>query len=162
MRLNPHSPILPGSHAVALSAAGHHSEAIAEIAAAVAVNPKNPVGPWYRGQVEAWARHYADAAGWFERARELDPDRAQHAYFLAAAYDQLGRVDDAISLLEKGPPQWRSVPLVRLWLAMSYALAGRKGSAAAEFAAFRALGYFEPQFFDHIVALAREYGIPEK
>ena len=88
----------------------------------------------------------------------------------------MGRIDDAISLLAKGPPRWRSVPQFRLWLAMSYALAGRKEQAAAEFAAFRMLapkltvalerqlspGYFEPKFVDRIVALSREYGIPEK
>jgi hypothetical protein len=48
-------------------------------------------------------------------------------------------VDDAISVLEQGPPHWRSDPNIRFWLAMSYALAGRKEQAAAEFAAFRAL-----------------------
>jgi hypothetical protein len=69
------------------------------------------------------------------------------------------------------------VPLFQFWLATSYALAGRKEQAAAEFAAFRALapkytvaiaqrgdysGYFAPKFFDRIAALLREYGIPEK
>jgi len=81
-----------------------------------------------------------------------------------------------IRLLENGPPQWRSVPAVRLWLGLSYALAGRKEHAAAEFAAFRALApswtlsttqrfsarYFTPQFADRIAALSREYGVPDK
>ena len=88
----------------------------------------------------------------------------------------MGRVDDAIRLLENGPPQWRNSPLIRYWLALSYALAGRKEQAAAKFAAFRALApkwtlstvqrnwsrYFTPQFFDRIAALSREQGIPEK
>jgi tetratricopeptide (TPR) repeat protein len=177
IRLNPHPPtFLPGWHATALSAAGRHEQAIAEVEAAVAANPKNPQGPWFRGQVEAWAGRYAEPARSFERARELDPDSAQFAYLLAAAYDQLGRIDDAISLLEKGPSQWRSVPEIHLWLALSYALAGRKEQAATEFASLRALapkftvsivrrdysGYFELKFFDRIAALSREYGIPEK
>jgi tetratricopeptide (TPR) repeat protein len=177
LRLNPHPDIWEsGSHAVALSAAGHHEQAIAEIEAAIAADPKNPLGPFYRGQVEAWAGHYADASRSFERARELDPDSALYAVRLAAVYDQLGRVDHAISLLERGPPHWRSHPNIRLWLATSYALAGRKEQAAAEFAAFRALalnytvalerrlspGYFEPKFLDRIAALSGEYGIPEK
>jgi adenylate cyclase len=175
LRLDPHVP--PGFHAIALSAAGHHEAAIAEVEAAIAANPKHPILPWYRGRVELWAGNYAEAARSFERARELDPDSAQYAYFLAEAYVLLGRVEDAISLLEKGPRQWRSVPMVQFWLAMSYALAGRKDQAAAEFAAFRALapkytvaiaqrgdysGYFAPKFFDRIAALLREYGIPEK
>jgi len=81
-----------------------------------------------------------------------------------------------IRLLENGPPQWRSAPLVRFWLALSYALAGRKEQAATEFAAFRALApkwtlsntprfwahYFTPRFSDRLAALSREYGIPEK
>jgi hypothetical protein len=67
------------------------------------------------------------------------------------------------------------VPFVRLWLALSYALAGRKNDATAEFAAFRVLapkftlaierrfffGYFEPAFFNRIVVMSGEYGIPE-
>jgi len=176
LRLSPHPHISwPGLHAVALSAAGHHEQAIAEVEAAIAAHPKNPLGPFFRGIVEAWAGHYAEAAISFERARELDPDSAQYAFLLAAVYDQLGRVDDAISLLEKGPPHWRSAPDARIWLAVSYALAGRKEQAAAEFAALRALapkytvaierrylGPFAPQFSDRVVALSREYGIPEK
>ena len=111
-----------------------------------------------------------------KRAREADPASAQNALSLAQADDRLGRVDEAISLLENGPPQWRSVPAVRLWLGLSYALAGRKEHAAAEFAAFRALApswtlsttqrfsarYFTPQFADRIAALSREYGVPDK
>jgi adenylate cyclase len=176
LRLSPHPHISwPGLHAVALSAAGHHEQAIAEVEAAIAAHPKNPLGPFFRGIVEAWAGHYAEAAISFERARELDPDSAQYAFLLAAVYDQLGRVDDAISLLEKGPPHWRSAPDARIWLALSYALAGRKEQAAAEFAALRALapkytvaierlylGPFAPQFSDRVAALSREYGIPEK
>src|SRR5215813_11157625 len=58
---------------------------------------------------------------------------SQNALFVAQAYDQLGRVDQAIAVLEVGPPQWRSVPAVRFWLGLSYALAGRKKQAAMEF-----------------------------
>jgi TolB-like protein/Tfp pilus assembly protein PilF len=177
LRLNPHPYIWEsGSHAVALSATGHYKEAIAEIEGAVAAQPRNPFGLVFRGRVEAFAGHYAKAAGWFERAREADPVSSQNAVFLAQVYDRLGRVDDAIGLLENGPPQWRSVPAVRFWLSLSYALAGRKEQAAAEFAAFRALApkwtlsntqrfwsrYFTPQFSDRLAALSREYGIPEK
>jgi TolB-like protein/Flp pilus assembly protein TadD len=173
---NPYIDAL-GYHAIALSAAGHHEQAIAEVEAAIAANPKNPLGPRFRGIVEAWAGHYADAAKSFERARELDPESALIAVYLAAVYNRLGLIDDAINLVEKGPPHWRSAPMVRFWLALSYALAGRKEQAAAEFASFRALGpkytvaialrdyysvYFEPKFLDRIAALSREYGIPEK
>jgi adenylate cyclase len=177
LRLNPHPPIVhTGLHVMALSATGHYQQAIAEIEAAIAADPKSPLGPYYRGSVEVFAGNYANAARWFERAREVDPVSSWSAYFLAQVYDQLGRVDDAISLLENGPPQWRSNPDIRLWLGLSYALAGRKEQAGAEFAAFRALApkwtmsttkqnwsrRFTPQFFDRIAALSREFGIPEK
>jgi len=177
LRLNPHPYIWEsGFHAVTLSATGHYKEAIAEIERESAAQPKNPFGLSFRGRIEAFAGNYANAARWFERAREADPVSSQSAVSLAQVYDRLGRVDDAISLLENGPPQWRNAPAVRFWLGLSYALAGRKEHAAAEFAAFRALApkwarsstqrywsrYFTPQFADRIAALSREYGIPEK
>ena len=172
LRLNPHPySFEPGWHAMALSAAGHHEAAIAEVA-----NPKDPTEFFLRGRVEAFAQRFADAAKSFERARELDPGSAVYAFNLAAVYDKLGRVDEAISLLRNGPPQWQSVPYVRLWLALSYALAGRKEEAATEFAAFRALapkytlaierqlnvGSLTEDFLNQIVGLSGEYGIPKK
>jgi adenylate cyclase len=175
LRLNPHPYIWEsGFHAVALSATGHYKEAIAEIEGASAADPKNPFGLSFRGRIEAFAGNYPHAARWFERAREADPASSQSAVFLAQIYDRLGRVDEALNLLENGPPQWRSVPAVRFWLGLSYALAGRKEHAAAEFAAFRALApkwtlstvqrvwsrYFTPQFSDRVITLSREYGIP--
>jgi len=177
LRLNPHPYIWEsGLHALALSATGHYKEAIAEIEGEIATQPKNPFGFLVRGRIEGFAGNYANAAGWFERAREADPASSQNAFSLAEVYDRLGRVDEAISLLANGPPQWRSVPAVRLWLGLSYALAGRKDQAATEFAAFRALvpkwtlstvqrlwsRYFGSKFSDRIVALSREFGIPEK
>jgi len=127
LRLNPHPYIWEsGWHAVTLSATGHYKEAIAEIGGATAAQPKNPFGLLFRGRIEAFAGNYANAARWLERAREADPASSQNAVFLAQIYDQLGREDKAISLLENGPPQWRSVPAVRFWLGLSYALAGRK------------------------------------
>jgi adenylate cyclase len=177
LRLNPHPYIWEsGSHAVALSATGHYKEAIAEIETATAAQPKNPLGFLFRGRVEAYGGDYADAARWFERTREVDPASSQYAYTLAGVYDQLGRVGDAVTLLENGPQQWRSNPAVRIWLGLSYALAGRKEQAAPEFAAYRALApkrtlsylrpfwsrYYAPQFADRILTLSREYGIPEK
>jgi predicted Zn-dependent protease len=163
-------------HAVALSALGHYKEAIAEMESASAAQPKNPFALSFRGRIEAFAGNYANAAEWFERAREADPASSQSAVVLAQVYDRLGRVGEAIDVLKNSPPQWQSVPAVRFWLGLSYALAGRKEQAAAEFAAFRALApkwtlsttqrlwarYFTPQFADRIAALPREYGIPDK
>ncbi|MGC1885981.1 MAG: tetratricopeptide repeat protein, partial [Stellaceae bacterium] len=177
LRLNPHPYIWEsGLHAVALSATGHYKKAIAEIEGASAAQPNNPLGLSFRGRIEGFAGNYANAAGWFERAREVDPASSENALFLAQVYDRLGRVDEAINVLENGPPQWRSVPAVRFWLGLSYALGGRKEQAAVEFAAFRALSpkwtlsttkrfwprYFRPQFADRVAALSRQYGIPEK
>ena len=96
LRLNPHPYIWEaGSRAVALSATGHYKEAIAEIEGAVAAQPKNPFGFVFRGRIETFAGNYANAARWFERAREIDPASSQSAIFLAQIYDRLGRVDDA-------------------------------------------------------------------
>src|SRR5262249_32000137 len=141
-----------------------------------AAQPKAPFGVLCGGRMGGFAGNSAKAAGWFERAGEVDPSSSQNALFLAQVYDRLGRVDEAIRVLENGPPQWRSVPLVLLWLGLSCALGGRQENATAELAAFRALApkwtlsttkrfwarYYAPQFADRIAALSREYGIPEK
>ena len=161
---------------MALSATGRYKEAIAEIEGASGADPKNPFGLSFRGRIEALAGNYANAARSFEKAHEVDPASSQSAVFLAQVYDRLGRVDEAINVLENGPPQWRSVPAVRFWLGLSCALAGRKEQAVAEFSAFRSLApkwmlsttqriwsrYFGPQFADRVAALSREYGIPGK
>jgi hypothetical protein len=74
LRLNPHPYIWEsGWHASGLSATGHYKEAIVEIEGVFAAQPKNPFGPVFRGRIEAFAGNYASAAGWYERARELDP-----------------------------------------------------------------------------------------
>ena len=110
------------------------------------------------------------AAGW-SGAREIDRFRR----VMVQAFDQSGRFDDPVSLAENGPPKLRSGPLVRLWLALASALAGRKERAATEFAPFRVRApkrtlsttrrnwsrCFTPQFADRIVALSREYSISQ-
>jgi len=178
LRLNPHPRIaVPGMHAVVLSASGHHDQAIAEIDAAIAADPENPFGFLMRGRVEAYAGHHRDAAASFEKALELDPASAIGASALAGVYNQLGRTDDAIRLLERGPPQWRDVPTIREWRALSYALAGRNEEASVEFAAIRSLaskyytvasadqrwrGFYTPEFCDRIEGVLLEYGVPPK
>jgi len=130
-----------------------------------------------RGRVEAYAGHHRDAAASFEKALELDPASAIGASALAGVYNQLGRTDDAIRLLERGPPQWRDVPTIREWRALSYALAGRNEEASVEFAAIRSLaskyytvasagqrwrGFYTPEFCDRIEGVLLEYGVPPK
>ena len=128
------------------------------------------------GLLSLLAKQHAIAIEWFAEAIRQNPGVADYFFNLASALRQQGRVDEAISLLENGPPQWRSVPYVRFWLALSYALAGRKEQAAAEFTAFRAVapkytlaierqlnvGSLTQEFLNQIVALSGEYGIPEK
>src|SRR6516225_1749185 len=70
LRLNPHPYIFEsGLHAVALSATGRYKKAVAEIEGASAAQPNNPFALFFRGQIEGFAGNYANAAGWFERAR---------------------------------------------------------------------------------------------
>jgi hypothetical protein len=117
----------------------------------------------------------ATRGGQFEQGARDRPVSASYALLLLQAFDRSGRLDDPISLVENGSPKLRSGPLVRLWLALSYALAGRKERAATDFATFRVLApkwtlsttrrnwfrCFTPQFADRIVALSREYSISE-
>jgi TolB-like protein/Tfp pilus assembly protein PilF len=176
LRLNPHPYIWEsGFHAVTLSATRRYKEAIAEIEGEIAAQPKNPFGLSFRGRIEAFAGNYANAARCFERAREADPVSSQGAVFLAQLYDRLERVDEAINVIENGPPQWRNAPAVRL--ARPVLRSGRPQRAgggrvcrvprartemdAVEHATLLAR-YFSPQFSDRLAAVSREYGIPGK
>jgi hypothetical protein len=83
--------------------------------------PAGPAKPGGRSQSDrrALARLPATHGGRFERGARDRPVSASYALLLVQAFDQSGRFDDPVSLLENGPPQLRSGPLVRLWLALS-------------------------------------------
>jgi adenylate cyclase len=79
-----------------------HEEAIAEAERAVQLNPSYAHGLFELGWYLQYAGRAAESLDYFDRAVQLDPHHSdQFLYFIAQAYFQLGRYDEAAELLRQ-------------------------------------------------------------
>jgi len=82
---------------------GHPDEALANARKALGAAPKNPFYLSYTGLLAAIAEHrYADAENLCQEALGMRHNHAQLYLNLAEVYQQCGRTQDAIAVLEKG------------------------------------------------------------
>lgn len=80
---------------------GNVQAAIDSTRATTLLDPENPVRYFQLGVLEFSAKKNPDAIRSLERAVALSPDYSNARYFLAFAYDQAGRRDDARTQLEE-------------------------------------------------------------
>lgn len=80
---------------------GNVQAAIDSTRATTLLDPENPVRYFQLGVLEFSAKKNPDAIRSLERAVALSPDYSNARYFLAFAYDQAGRTDDARMQLEE-------------------------------------------------------------
>ena len=99
-RLNPNDTFVRYELSAALAADGRTDDAIVELAAAVAINPRDGQAYAALGQLHLDAARYVEAVGAFTRALELAPDRYELRYSLATAYTRLGDTAKAAQELE--------------------------------------------------------------
>jgi adenylate cyclase len=79
-----------------------HEEAIAEAERAVQLNPNYAHGLFELGWYLQYAGRAAESLDYFDRAVQLDPHHSdQFLHFIAQAYFQLGRYDEAAELLRQ-------------------------------------------------------------
>jgi predicted Zn-dependent protease len=82
---------------------GHPDEALHDARRALGVAPKNPFYLSYTGLLAGLAeQRYADAENLCQEALSLRHNHAQLYLNLAEVYQQCGRTQDAIEVLEKG------------------------------------------------------------
>lgn len=79
---------------------GNLAEAIKGVNSAVVLDPQNSQLMYQLGLLNLQAKKYDDARIAFEQALTVTPDYANASFFLAQAYYNLNRKDDALKMLE--------------------------------------------------------------
>jgi tetratricopeptide (TPR) repeat protein len=106
-----------------LNITGRHAEAIALSEHAVRLNPLSAEAHRFYGNVLFWARKYEDAVSRLKRALDLEPRHIGAMSILGAAYEMLGRPQEALSVYDR--PEFRESPQI----ARVYARLGRRDEA---------------------------------
>jgi|GEM_PF-168729 adenylate cyclase len=164
----------PGLLALILDGEGQIKAAIAEAQRAVARAPDHALAYFYLARVLYDAGRYEAAIAALVSTLRYDPQSSpQYFTLLAAAYDHLGEPDRALGVLGGAVERWPNDLSVRLWLAISYGLAGRIREARSAMSIVRrispqlrlrearedvTLGR-DPQFRKRAVAIERAAGL---
>jgi tetratricopeptide (TPR) repeat protein len=122
--LNPDSVDVCSCYGTFLSAMGRLPEALAIAEHGAKVNPMSSEMHVSYAAVALMARRYQDAIAHAQRAAELEPQNRLAQIFLARGYQQIGKPDDAVLILDT--PAFRGSP----YLAEAYAMSGRRDEAS--------------------------------
>jgi serine/threonine protein kinase/tetratricopeptide (TPR) repeat protein len=116
-------PDVKDSLVMLLNITGRHAEAIALSEHAVRLNPLSAEAHRGYGNVLFWARRYEDAVSRQKQALDLEPRHLGAMSILGAAYEMLGRPQEALAVFDR--PEFRESPqIVRV-----YARLGRREDA---------------------------------
>src|SRR6185503_10480493 len=106
-----------------LKTTGRHDEAVALCEHAVRVNPLSAEAHRDYGNALYFARRYEDAVSAQQRAIELEPRSRAATLILGAAYEALGKPQEALAVFDR--PGFRETPNI----AEAYARLGRRDDA---------------------------------
>jgi adenylate cyclase len=112
---------------------GQFDRAVAEGEQCVAINPNYPI--CYQALADALmnAGRPEDAIRAVDKAIRLDPRGGDfYAFFIGAAYVQMGRYQDAIPFLKRNRAAYPDEPWVHMNLVVAYSELGRNAEARAE------------------------------
>ena len=112
-----------------LAAKARGTEARAEMARALELDPVSLIGNAAAGYVAYYDRRYNDAATLLRRTLDMDNNFWPARWFLGWVDEALGNNQDAIAQLEQARIESSDNPRITADLARSYALAGRKRDA---------------------------------
>ena len=114
-----------------LEVMGRNSEMTAERKRALELDPVSLTTNFAQGLTLYFARNYDQAIEQFHKTLELDPNFPAVSIFLPAAYEQEGKIDQAIAAFQKDLNQRGSVEksLNMAGLGHVYAMSGRKSEA---------------------------------
>lgn len=113
--------------------------AMREFRAAIAANPKEPNAHFGLGYLLWTQRQYPEAVREFQAELDNTPDYTQAMLYLADAYIQMNKMQDAEPLLEKLVKRSPSIEMARIDLGTVYAGTGRNEDALRELKAALAL-----------------------
>jgi tetratricopeptide (TPR) repeat protein len=108
---------------ILLNITGRHAESIALNERAVRLNPLSAEAHRFYGNALFWARRYEDSVSRQKRALDLEPHHIGAMSMLAAAYEMLGRPQEALAVIDR--PEFRESPAI----AEVYARLGRREDA---------------------------------
>ncbi len=152
-----------------------HKEAIAEAERAVQLDPNYAHGLFELGWYLQYAGRAAEALGYFDRAVRLDPHHADvFLHFMAQAYFQLDRYDEAVELLRRRLVRNPQSDSSRMLLAACYGYLNMHDAAHLVWDEIKeinpdfsldqrreVLPYKNPDNFEQIVNGLRNAGLPE-
>jgi adenylate cyclase len=110
-----------------------YDQATAEAERAIALDPNSAVG--YRGLAEImdYSGKPAEAVGMAEKAMRLDPrNRDFYLFFEGWSYTQMGRYEEAISILKRHLASYPNSFAPHVILVVDYTELGREDEARAE------------------------------
>jgi len=167
-----HVHIALGSFSLSLR---RHEEAIAEAERAVQLDPNYAHGLFELGWYLQYAGRADEALGYFDRAVRLDPHHADvFLHFMAQAYFQLDRYDEAVELLRRRLVRNPQSDSSRMLLAACYGYLEKHDAAHLVWDEIKeinpdfsieqrrqVLPYNNPENFEQIVNGLRKAGLPE-
>ena len=153
-----------------------HDQAFDAFQRAVALDPNFASGHMGMGWVLQYAGRSEEAIEFINRGMRLDPLYIDvHLHWLAQAYFQLGRYEEAIDILKRRIVRNPDTDVSRVLLAASYGHLGRAAEARAAWAeALRVnpdyslehrrqiLPYKDSRDFDRLVDGLRKAGLPDR
>ncbi len=95
----------PRSHlneAISLAVAAEYEEALKLFRLELAHHPEDPLRHYLVGMTEFKLENYSTAVGRFQAALEKHADFPQVYYWMARAYQELGKSSQALSTLQRG------------------------------------------------------------
>ena len=129
LRAGPHYSIGRAFHAHFLLWTGDSEAAMKEIDEAMELDPLSMNIMTNRGWFLIYQRRYDEAAMTLTRALELEPDYVRANLYLGMALVKLGRIPEAIASTRKAVANSTEDPMLLVWLAHVFALAGMQDDA---------------------------------
>jgi DNA-binding winged helix-turn-helix (wHTH) protein/tetratricopeptide (TPR) repeat protein len=129
--LNPGYASAYNRYAIFLAAVGRVEEGIAASRGAVEADPTSLM--WNAGVAHLlyMGRRYGEAVDQALKTLEMDAGFHPAHWMLGLAYEELGRLDEAVASLERARELSGGAPLIRALLGRAHGLAGRRAEAEA-------------------------------
>lgn len=128
VELNPNYATAHHWYAAYLISRLRSDEAIREMQRALELDPLSLIINTSMGRVLYGARQYDRAVDQLKKTLDLDPSFAEAHFQLGMVYEQKQMFDEAVREFQKAAELFKD-PMMRAWIARTYAIAGRRSEA---------------------------------